>query len=75
MVLNVWSLAEVELLQFVAPNLCGFDPGFQMLICLNNLNFLFFYRANQDYQREREEIAMRDLLRHLARRQQHYKVY
>ena len=30
-------------------------------------------RANQDYQREREEIAMRDLLRHLARRQQHYK--
>lgn len=28
-------------------------------------------RANQDYQREREEIAMRDLLRHLARRQQH----
>ena len=28
-------------------------------------------RANQDYQREREEIAMRDLLRHLSRRQQH----
>jgi hypothetical protein len=28
-------------------------------------------RANQDYQREREEMAMRDLLRHLARRQQH----
>ena len=28
-------------------------------------------RANQDYQREREEIAMRDLLRHLGRRQQH----
>lgn len=28
-------------------------------------------RANQDYQREREELAMRDLMRHLARRQQH----
>lgn len=28
-------------------------------------------RANQDYQREREEMAMRDLLRHLSRRQQH----
>ena len=28
-------------------------------------------RSNQDYQREREETAMRDLLRHLARRQQH----
>ena len=27
MVLNVWSLSEVELLQFVAPDLCGFDPG------------------------------------------------
>ena len=28
-------------------------------------------RANQDYQREKEEMSMRDLLKHLARRQQH----
>ena len=28
MIMNVWSLSEVELLQFVAPNLCDFDPGF-----------------------------------------------
>ena len=28
-VLNVWSLSEVELLQFVAPNICGFDPGLE----------------------------------------------
>ena len=27
MVLNVWSLSEVELLQFLTLNLCGFDPG------------------------------------------------
>ena len=27
--LNVWSLSEVELLQFVAPNFCGFDPGLE----------------------------------------------
>ena len=25
--LNVWSLSEVELLQFLTLNLCGFDPG------------------------------------------------
>ena len=29
MVLNIWSLSGVELLQFVAHNLCGFDPGLE----------------------------------------------
>ena len=29
MVLNVWSLSEVELLQFVAHKLCGFDLGLE----------------------------------------------
>jgi hypothetical protein len=32
MVLNDLSLSEVELLQFVAPNLCGFDPGLEAII-------------------------------------------
>ena len=27
--LNVWSLSKVELLQFVAPKLCDFDPGLE----------------------------------------------
>ena len=29
MVLNAWSLIEVELLPFLAPNLYGFDPGLE----------------------------------------------
>ena len=29
MVLNIWSLSGVELLQFVAHNLWGFDLGFE----------------------------------------------
>jgi hypothetical protein len=29
MVLNVWSLSEVELLQFLTLNLYGFDPGLE----------------------------------------------
>ena len=29
MVLNVCSLSEVELLQFLTLNLCGFDPGLE----------------------------------------------
>ena len=29
MVLNVCSLSEVEFLQFLAPNLCGFDQGLE----------------------------------------------
>ena len=27
--LNVWSLSEVELLQVLTLNLCGFDPGLE----------------------------------------------
>ena len=29
-VLNIWSLSEVELLKFVAPNIWGFDSGLEV---------------------------------------------
>ena len=30
MVLNVWSLSEVEVLQFLTLSLCGFGPGLKV---------------------------------------------